>query len=340
VLSSRVVRCFLVLCVGLGPGTPPPLRTPTRSQANGAPAADTLFAFKSNFWVNLHHFLYLLARAHRGAGDSANPAVLDAPGDTAGLGSLTTKERAGWARALAYYDTALAGRDISFDSTIVDVNYALSGMESTTILLPNPGIQPGLAAALAAAAPAYRRAWWPRHDRANRAWTASMQPLLHESGDTIARQLEKIYRVPWPRREAPVQVVAYAKWGGAYTTLYPPLITMGSLYAGHRGTLGLEQIFHEASHSMMDSVNAALRAAGVEPWGDQGRNAAHAIIFYTAGEVVRRVAPTHTPYAEWRHLWTETSLRQYRTALTKDWERYLDGKGTLRDAVAAIAQSR
>jgi hypothetical protein len=91
---------------------------------------------------------------------------------------------------------------------------------------------------------------------------------------------------------------------------------------------------------MMDSVNAGMSAAGVAPWGDQGRDVAHAIIFYTAGEVVRRAAPAHTPYAEWRRLWTETSLRQYHTALTKDWERYLEGKGTLRDAVAAIAQSR
>lgn len=277
-------------------------------------------AFRSDFWLNLHHLLYQQARARRGVADASYPATVGAGTDTAGFGALGDDTRAGWDRALAYYDSAFASLAIDHDSALVETSYALAGRADTP-LRPGLGLPAGLVAALADAAPAYRATAWPRHDAANRAWAAAMLALLDQHGTTLVAALERVYRVPWPRRPVPVEVVAYANWAGAYTTLDPTLVTMSSLYRGHRGTLGLEQLVHEVSHGMTDSVDVA-------------RDAAHAIVFYAAGSLVQGVVPDHQPFAEWRGFWTSDGpLARYHAALVGAWGPYLEGRTTLRDAI-------
>jgi hypothetical protein len=89
------------------------------------PVGAKLFAMQSNFWVNLHHFLYVTARARRGL-DASRPTVTSALADTTGVGALSAAMRADWDTALAYYARAIAERDILFDSALVVVNVALS----------------------------------------------------------------------------------------------------------------------------------------------------------------------------------------------------------------------
>ena len=61
-----------------GPGQPSsPLVAETR-----------LFAFHSNVWVNLHHFLYVMSRARKGL-DATRPATTAVLADTAGVGVLS-----------------------------------------------------------------------------------------------------------------------------------------------------------------------------------------------------------------------------------------------------------
>src|SRR4051794_17834270 len=66
-----------------------------------------LFAFHSNFWLNLHHFLYVTARARKGL-DGTRQAVTSALDDTAGFGALPLAEQKEWRAAVAYYDSTLA----------------------------------------------------------------------------------------------------------------------------------------------------------------------------------------------------------------------------------------
>ena len=58
------------------------------AQPRATPAPESrLFAMQSNFWVNLHHFLYVTARARRGLG-TTRPAVTSALADPAGFSAL------------------------------------------------------------------------------------------------------------------------------------------------------------------------------------------------------------------------------------------------------------
>src|SRR5688500_11263208 len=101
-----------------------------RSQPATRPGAESrLFAMQSNFWVNLHHFLYVSARARKGL-DSTRPSVTQSLGDTAGFGALSAARQAEWDEALDYYGRALAERDILFDSALVLANMRLSQIDS------------------------------------------------------------------------------------------------------------------------------------------------------------------------------------------------------------------
>lgn len=272
------------------------------------------FQFHSSFWPNLHHFLYQRVA------------------DTA---QMTPAERKTWRVAQAYYDSAFAGRAIDHDSALIDVNYALADADSAP-LVASPALPAPLVAALTAAAPIYRRHFWARHDSANRAWIASMRAELAEHGDGLVAQLERVYHVPFPPAPVRVEVVAYANWAGAYTTVNPTLVTMASLYVNHRGSLGLEQLVHEPSHAMMDSVDAALHSL------QDRREVEHAIIFYTAGELVRQRIPSHTPFADVRGLWTpgRSPLAKYYTTVVPIWREYLDGHISFHDALARIIAAR
>src|SRR5690348_5825710 len=129
------------------------------TRPSATPAAESrLFAMQSNFWVNLHHFLYVTARARRGL-DATRPAVTSALADTAGFSALPDSLRVHWTDALAYYDRVIAERDILFDTALVTVNVRLSHVRDDA--LGRAGLDAELVAALTRAAPAYRAVWWP-----------------------------------------------------------------------------------------------------------------------------------------------------------------------------------
>src|SRR5437764_6284304 len=74
--------------------------SPAASQ--GAQSRPELFAFTTNdFWLNLHHYLYVLGRAHRGAPDATQAAVATAPDDEKqGLAQMSEADRAIWETAV------------------------------------------------------------------------------------------------------------------------------------------------------------------------------------------------------------------------------------------------
>jgi hypothetical protein len=290
---------------------------------------------QSNFWVNLHHFLYVTARARRGL-DATRATVTGALADTVGFGTLPDSLRGAWNDALAYYSRAIAERDILFDTALVTVNVRLSHASGAT--LGNSGLDPELAGALERAAPAYRALWWPRHDAANRRWIDAVRLLLTQHGDSAAAWEARAFGVPWPNAPVPVDVSAYANWAGAYTTADPSHVTVSSLNAGNQRTDAFETLFHEVLHTMDDTLFAHFRSA-VRAQGKRfRRDPTHPFIFYTAGEVSRRLFPGHVPFAEAGGLWERApDLGAMRPLLQRHWQRWLDGRITLDEALGLIA---
>jgi hypothetical protein len=315
----------------VAPPAPPPALAASPSREAVAVAGP--FALHSAFRVNLHHFLYVLTRARKGL-DSQRPAVTRALAETGDLARLSAEERAGWDRALAHYAAEIAVRDAVFDEMLVEAKAGLVGCPDG-VLLRSCGVPEAMARALEDAAPAYRRLWWPAHDRANREWIAGVTPMVTSRGEAMAQALGRAFATRWPSAPVRVDVVAYANWAGAYTTRDPAHVTVGSRAPNAEGTLAFEVLFHEVLHALDDGLAIALGDAAREG-NKRTRGLGHAILFYTVGELTRRLFPGHVPYAEKAGLWTQAPMARLRPILRTHWQPFLDGQGNFEEAVRKV----
>lgn len=159
--------------------------------------------------------------------------------------------------------------------------------------------------------------------------------LVDRHGPSIVQFLTGIYELEWPSAGYPVHVCAYTNWAGAYST-DGPLLVIASLAQDMRGTAALEIVFHEASHQWDRPVMARLDEIG-RSIGKQVPGAlTHALIWMTAGEAVRRLVPSHVPYAEAGGLWQFNPNARLRTPLEDAWMPYLKGGGTRDEALTAL----
>jgi hypothetical protein len=282
--------------------------------------AATLFTFQNNFWVNLHQFLHA-------------EAVRKAAGKAIQMDAALVDEYA-----------ALGKKNPIFDAELVKINDALAQVAGDS--LPD-SIDPAVAATLKRAAPIFRERFWPQHRATNEKWIAAIRPRVDRLAPSLTAKLAAAYHTTWPDKPVLVDVTHDAGPVDAYTTDSGP-----SGFAGHttissaaewsHDEMAIEIVFHEASHT----VDASIIKAVSDEAGRQGvratRNLWHAIIFYTAGELVRRelgmVGDSHyMPYA-YRYDVYSKGMDKERVALEKDWHPWLDGRATFEDALRALVK--
>ncbi len=286
------------------------------------------------FWLNLHHFLYVLGRAENKESDTARDSVSGAPADQeSGLAKLSAKEQKIWREAVTSYAAGPSKKDIVFDSPMPAVTLALARAADAKTVAGSE-INPEIAAILQRAAPIYRKAWWKKHHEANRTWQKSIQALLGRHGGNVLAFITKAYKLEWPAAGFPVHVSAYTNWAGAYSTT-GNLLVLASQSPSLQGAYGLETIFHEAMHQWDEQVFDAMRAQAIKLNKFFPRGLTHSLIFFTAGEAVRREMDGHVPYAEKFGVW-QRGMGPFKVPLEEIWKPYLDGNGTRDEAFAAI----
>lgn len=127
-----------------------------------------------------------------------------------------------------------------------------------------------------------------------------------------------------------------------------------------QGLYGFETVFHEGMHQWDEQIFEALRQQAIEVNKFFTRGRDHSLIFFTAGEAVRRAAggvrsdtgksvrngvvagrgsgtvePEYIPYAEKYGVW-QRGMGPFKAALEEIWKPYLDGRGTRDEAFAAL----
>ncbi len=338
-LGSFVLLCALFLTLPV---------SSARAGAQEDGPAQTIFDFRSNFWVNLHHFLYQEAlkqkRAQEGgqgkrASDGASVPVI-----VQQVEGLTPEQQRSWQSALDYYRKEVVGRDLLFNEGLVDINRRLAQVGQATTLKFSGISDAGFVSTLESAAPVYRLKWWAEHDRANRKWIADLFPLVVKHGAALTKQLAAAYRTEWQKARVPVEVTTYANWSGAYTVVEPTLITISSVSSANQGNAALEIVFHEASHGLVRPVSRALAEKFEAQKKPVPRDLWHAVLFYTTGEIVRRrLAETglkdYQPYADAHGLFTRGAWQTYRPVIAREWQPYLDGKVDFETAVTRLVSA-
>jgi hypothetical protein len=299
-----------------------------------------IFRFEADgFWLNLHHFLYVLSRAQAATPDSKRAAVIGAPIDQAdGLTHLSAEERKVWTDAVTFYANGPGKMDAVFDNALIDITNAMRVPPRATSSALK--IDPALRATLERAAPIYRRLWWPRHQQANNERVRELVRQLEEHGDHVRAYLTKAYQLEWPVGGHIVNVSGYTNWAGAYSTSRGNLIVIASLDPQVKGYLGLESIFHEASHQWDDAmIERLVRLSKANQTPPLRNGLTHALIWYTVNEAVKSRVPSHRGWAETLGMWNQNPNRVFKPGLDTYWKPYLDGKITLDEALIGLLKS-
>lgn len=336
-VASVVVFWYLMV----SPSTSVKLHQGEGTEPTASVATDQkFFDFRCGFWMNLHHLLYLQAvvdtpEARKGHAEDGARAAEGSP-------RMTSEQRAAWDKAVHFY-MQYGTLDVLRDRDLIGINYELSDAGNTASLSGRK-IPADLRAILEEVAPVYRALWWSADDRRNRDWIAAIAKLVQEHGAEITQRIGNIYSTPWPSEPVTAEVVNYANWAGAYTVTNGTLITISSTDPAGLGYAGLENIFHEASHAMVDNLqnqlNGDLRAVGKTPKFDY----VHVIIFYTMGVVTaealaRDGVHDFTPYAIRNGLYERVQgWRHDKQVCDEDWLPYLNRKTTLQNALAKMSQ--
>lgn len=292
------------------------------------------FAFRSGFWNNLHHFLYVLGRDRNGSPDRTRDAVISAPRDLEGLADRSDAERTAWNDAIDFYASGLSRKDAVFDGDLVAVTRLLAAA-SDEADLTTLKLDPQLVETLLKAAPVYRAVWWTRHSARNAARQSEYQGLIDKYGRQAVARLTSFYGTKWPPTPRTIDLLAYTNWAGAYSTT-GPLIEVASVYENTGGAMGLEILLHESSHQWDDEILARLSAVAARQQKNVPNTLTHALIWYTTGTVVAELVPGHVPYAEKYGLWNRGDLAQLKPLLDRHWRPYLEGRGTFDEAIAAL----
>ena len=281
-------------------------------------SAPRLFAIQSNMWVNLHHFLRVVAR-----GEPA-PATLDAG------------EQEIWDAAVATYKAKDMNRDLLRDDGMLAIKNTLRTVAGDASLPDIPG-EPELRDLLERVAPVYRRHWWPAHDTINRAWIATAQPLVARYGEQLSRELAASYGESWPAEPIPVDVSVSAGPVGAYTS-WPPHTTIASTDASYYGLASLEMLFHESSHQWGKRLDTAIRNAAEIHKKQVPPQLWHAVLFYNSGELTRRALVAdgvgwYRDYASAHDLYPSLCGAGCRERVVKHWKPHLDGQLSIEAAL-------
>ncbi|HLK19958.1 MAG TPA: hypothetical protein VKT81_13435 [Bryobacteraceae bacterium] len=275
-------------------------------------AQQTTFDFHSNFWVNLHHFLYQQAT-------SKTPEPCDSTA---------------WQQALEVYRSDIAKHEL-LSREIAGINVALAHVESSESL-KGSGIDAELTQTLERAASVYKERWWPQHNRQNLAWIQAVTPLVSKYEAAMKKELADAYQTPWPTEKIRTDVSAYASWAGAYTLNDPTLITISS--QGPVTPSAVESLFHEASHAMIEKISNALSAElDAQKKLFKRSKFWHAVLFYTAGEVAQKHLVNYTMIGVTDGI-LERAWPGALPVLEKDWKPYLDGKIDLATAVRRLVE--
>lgn len=276
------------------------------------------FAFHSAFLMNLHHFLFDLARH-----PEKRAALLAQTGPTSADAIVLGD-------AIDFYREHYAERDLLFDEGMAAIKRALSvddaRRDSVGLDLPD-----GLAAVLARAAPVYARLAWPTDDAANRAWIAGVQRLDARYGAAVQGAIERGLGSPFPRTPVRVDLVAETgKRQGAYTDTQ---VVIPSSRPSYQGLAALEMLYHEASHVQSTDllereIGERLRAAGrstdSELW--------HALQFATVGMATAAALGSdgiaYRPYADQVGLFARP-WAGFVPLIEADWRAWLDGRESM-----------
>ena len=315
---------------GCAPRPAETITSPAVEKAAPARVSNTpLFNSHSDPWLNLHQRLLAEAQADASWHTRVDPCAC--------ARTLEGTALPAWAGAVDAYRALFKDRDPTFDRSLALTNLALA-LAGDRATLSSPYLDKDVARLLPTVFEPYSRAGCEEDDARNRAWIAAVGPLVARWGNELAADGAPA-RGGLAERAHPVEVSRFAGWAGAYTTSRPILTTGSSDDPGYQGPAALEMLFTKRRTASPRCSITIFEMAFLARGKEAPRGLEHVIIFYTAGELVRRrLGPSYVPYAEKNGVY-KRAWPTLEPVVRMHWQPWLDGSIDLPTALARLAQA-
>ncbi len=291
------------------------------------------FAFYSNFWINMHHFLYNMTQA-------LEKEKIGTPADYQIFIPLTNKEKKVVNRCIAYYQKEMIDKDLLFNGKMYDIKRYLIQFDEKGPLIKGE-IDPVFVETANAFQKIYLKYYWKEHHAHNLKSLNQNVELLKTYEEAALSRLAELAQATWPEGLYRVDLTFYSNWAGAYTTNNPTHIVFGTQESGMAGDW-IELIFHEASHSIISSrrgqVAELIKTASENLDKKPARNLWHSILFYLAGKVTQDLlAADNISYEIF--MIRESIFDRHHEALIKYLDPYIKGEVSLEKAVSNLVKN-
>lgn len=295
------------------------------------------FRFYNNPTLNAHLFLYKHAaqiKSTKLPDDSLNFYLTNAVIPTKG-GSHSQL-----IAALKYYRDSVATKDMLFDSTMRKFSVMLAMNAKIHVV----GWQVQALKHIRAIQSFFRKQIWPSIDSSNKAWVQQVKGDITSHEEDIINRLQRLYGDSMPKEKIRVDLGVYASWAGAYSYSQGiDHIIISTIEGGNQGRLGVEIVFHEGSHFIIDKVyNLLAEYFSLKTTRNIRRQTWHNLLFYTTGLVVKEVYASQgiafIPYYKNARFEDRPPFKLSTDAFGLYWNPYMQGETTIKEALEKIVE--
>lgn len=293
----------------------------------------------SNFWLNLHHYLYQKATGNQARHLEEDGLFLLDWNEEKILSSLSEPERIKLQYAIQYYKDSICNKSL------------LRGLGNLRLSLQNQlGFQAKedsslgyfLAQSLNSIAPIYRQHIWPVHHAQNQKVWKQHEKMIKDYEPELIPRLEELAGYSWPNKKVRIDLCAYANWAGAYTPNYPSInLFISTLDPKVLSFDFIETVFHESTHILF-SRNSDFRSSIFFKSKDLeikfDNRLWHACQFYLVGRLVKeRLAKDGIEYSmlmKSKNIFSSYNTPEFRSIL----DSYFEGVSTLDTTVTSLLE--
>ena len=305
-----------------------------------------LFEFHSNYWVNLHHFLYQKAKGSQLAQLRDDGLEFRETGEA--LVKLSGDENLKLEDAVAYYKENLIDKNLRSERLRDIKAWLHEQKENQTIV--DTTFSKRFTDLLNSASSVYRIRYWPIHQKLNKEVLDQHISTIATFEERVIGTMEEIAEYEWQdSTKVRVELTAYANYAGAYTTTRPNLnIIISTIDPYNKTTAFVETVYHEGAHLLFNFQDSPFRgeiyhqakALGM----DFPRNLWHASMFYLCGRATQDALEAnsvqHKMLMDVYHIFTDYDSQEFRNILENYYNQKIDLKSTVSALLANLQEDR
>ena len=245
------------------------------------------YEFHSNYWINLHHFLYQKAKGSQEKKLLEDNSQLIDINEEIVYKNLTSQELEILNKAISYYENNIIEKNLYRD--LREFTYMFRNQENV-LLQDNELLTNEYKNVINEASVIYRKHFWEIYKEQNEKVIKAKIELIKDFENNIFNKMEKLSKDKLPNQKIRVDITAYANFAGAYTITKPDFnIYISSLDPDCYTNGIIETIFHEGSHLLFgfgspfrESIYDISKEIDIE----FPRNLWHAALFYLCGKAI------------------------------------------------------